>query len=50
VLRTRDFALYYCGRSLSVLGNAIVPVALAFAVFEVGLGASSPRAPASPAG
>jgi MFS family permease len=41
VLRTRDFALYYCGQSLSTLGDAIVPVALAFAVFEVGLGASA---------
>ena len=41
VLRTRDFALYYCGQSLSVLGDAMVPVALAFAVFELGFGASS---------
>src|SRR5689334_22901704 len=41
MLRSRDFALYYSGQSLSVLGDAMVPVALAFAVFELGLGASS---------
>ena len=38
VLRTRNFALYFTGQSLSILGDAVVPVALAFAVLDLGLG------------
>ncbi|MEU2629178.1 MFS transporter [Kitasatospora sp. NPDC007106] len=41
VLHNRNFALYYTGQSLSVLGDAIVPVALAFAVLDLGRGAGA---------
>jgi len=36
VLRQRNFRLYFTGQSLSIVGDAIVPVALAFAVLEHG--------------
>lgn len=39
-LRHRDFRLYYAGQSLSIVGDAIVPVALAFAVLTFGGSAS----------
>ncbi|WP_030274003.1 MFS transporter, partial [Streptomyces sp. NRRL B-24484] len=41
VLHNRNFALYYTGQSLSILGDAIVPVALAFAVLDLGRGAGA---------
>jgi hypothetical protein len=56
VLGLRDFRLMLCGQSVSVLGDRMVAVALAFAVLEVGGSASSvglcwrarsPRQPAS---
>ena len=40
VLRLRSFRLFYIGQSLSIVGDAIVPVALAFAVLEIGGSAS----------
>jgi len=36
VLRQRNFRLFFTGQSLSIVGDAIVPVALAFAVLEHG--------------
>ncbi|HEU5105486.1 MAG TPA: MFS transporter [Solirubrobacterales bacterium] len=36
VLRTRDFRLLFAGQAVSVLGDRMVAVALAFAVLEVG--------------
>jgi MFS family permease len=36
VLRQRNFRLYFTGQSLSIVGDAIVPVALAFAVLDLG--------------
>jgi MFS family permease len=35
VLRERNFRRYYVGQSLSLLGDAILPIALAFAVLDV---------------
>src|SRR3954447_5784811 len=35
LLRQRDFRLLYIGQTASVVGDAIVPIALAFAVLEV---------------
>lgn len=35
LLRRRNFALYFAGQSLSLLGDAVTPVALAFAVLDV---------------
>jgi hypothetical protein len=35
VLRQRNFLSYYVGQSLSLLGDAILPVALAFAVLDM---------------
>lgn len=40
VLHNRNFRRYYTGQSLSILGDGIVPVALAFAVLTVGGSAS----------
>jgi hypothetical protein len=36
VLRRRDFRLLFLGQGVSVLGDRMVAVALAFAVLEVG--------------
>ena len=36
VLRERDFALFFWGQAVSVLGDGIFPIALAFAVLELG--------------
>jgi MFS family permease len=36
VLRQREFRLLFCGQAVSVLGDRMVAVALAFAVLEVG--------------
>jgi MFS family permease len=36
VLRRREFRLLFCGQAVSVLGDRMVAVALAFAVLEVG--------------
>lgn len=36
VLRDKDFRRLYLARSISILGNRIVPIALAFAVLEIG--------------
>jgi MFS family permease len=36
VLRERDFALFFWGQAISVLGDGIFPIALAFAVLELG--------------
>ncbi|MEV8094424.1 MFS transporter [Kitasatospora sp. NPDC085879] len=41
VLHNRNYALYWTGQSLSILGDAIVPVALAFAVLDLGRGAGA---------
>jgi MFS family permease len=41
VLRRRDFRLLFLGQGVSVLGNRMVAVALAFAVLEVGGSASA---------
>ncbi len=35
-LRERPFRLLFFGRSLSAIGDAIVPVALTFAVLDLG--------------
>lgn len=40
VFRTREFRLLFCGQAVSVLGDRIVAVALAFAVLEIGGSAS----------
>lgn len=40
VLRQRDFRLLFCGQAVSVLGDRMVAVALAFAVLELGGSAS----------
>ena len=34
VLRHRDFRLLFIGQAVSVLGDALLPVALAFAVLD----------------
>jgi len=34
-LREREFRLLFAGRTVSLLGNAIAPVALAFAVLDL---------------
>jgi hypothetical protein len=34
VLRQRDFRLLFCGQAVSVFGDRMVAVALAFAVLE----------------
>jgi MFS family permease len=36
VLRERDFALFFWGQTVSILGDGIFPIALAFAVLELG--------------
>ncbi len=36
VLREREFALFFWGQAVSVLGDGIFPIALAFAVLELG--------------
>jgi MFS family permease len=36
VLRSREFALYFSGQAVSVLGDGIFPIALAFAVLDLG--------------
>jgi MFS family permease len=36
VLRERQFALFFWGQAVSVLGDGIFPIALAFAVLELG--------------
>jgi MFS family permease len=36
VLRVREFALFFWGQSVSVLGDGIFPIALAFAVLDLG--------------
>ena len=36
VLRERDFALFFWGQAVSVLGDGIFPIALAFAVLDLG--------------
>jgi MFS family permease len=36
VLRERDFALFFWGQAVSVLGDGIFPIALVFAVLELG--------------
>jgi MFS family permease len=36
ILRDRDFRRLYLARSISILGNRIAPIALAFAVLEIG--------------
>lgn len=41
VLRQRDFRLLFCGQAVSVLGDRMVAVALAFAVLELGGSASA---------
>ena len=43
-LHHRDFALLFSGQAISVVGDALFPVALAFAVLEL---SGSPRASAS---
>jgi len=35
-LRERPFRLLFLGRTLSVVGDAIVPVAITFAVLDIG--------------
>ncbi|HET8820834.1 MAG TPA: MFS transporter, partial [Thermoleophilaceae bacterium] len=40
VLRLRDFRLLFAGQGISVLGDRMVAVALAFAVLELGGSAS----------
>jgi MFS family permease len=40
VLRQREFRLLFCGQAVSVLGDRMVAVALAFAVLEIGGSAS----------
>src|SRR5882757_9802888 len=40
VFRTREFRLLFSGQAVSVLGDRIVAVALAFAVLEIGGSAS----------
>ena len=35
ILRERNFALYLSGRCISFLGNAMAPVAIAFAVLDL---------------
>ena len=40
VLRGREFRLLFCGQAVSVLGDRMVSVALAFAVLEIGGSAS----------
>ncbi len=35
ILRDRNFALYFSGRCISFLGNAMAPVAIAFAVLDL---------------
>ena len=34
VLRHRDFRLLFAGQAVSVLGDALLPIALAFAVLD----------------
>lgn len=41
VLRERNFGLYYAGQSLSLLGDAMLPIALVFAVLETTNSASA---------
>ena len=36
MLREREFALFFWGQAVSVLGDGIFPIALAFAVLELG--------------
>lgn len=36
VFRTRDFRLLFCGQAVSVLGDRMATIALAFAVLEIG--------------
>jgi MFS family permease len=36
ILRERDFALFFWGQAVSVLGDGIFPIALAFAVLDLG--------------
>ena len=36
MLRERDFALFFWGQAVSVLGDGLFPIALAFAVLELG--------------
>ncbi|HEX9967796.1 MAG TPA: hypothetical protein VGB06_07610, partial [Solirubrobacterales bacterium] len=36
VLRTREFRLLFGGQAVSVLGDRMVAIALAFAVLEIG--------------
>jgi hypothetical protein len=36
VLREREFALFFWGQAVSVLGDGIFPIALAFAVLDLG--------------
>src|SRR3954452_6663956 len=36
MLRERDFALFFWGQAVSVLGDGIFPIALAFAVLDLG--------------
>ncbi len=43
-LHHRDFALLFSGQAISVIGDALFPVALAFAVLEL---AARPRASGS---
>ena len=36
VLRERDFALFFSGQAISLIGDGIFPIALAFAVLDLG--------------
>ena len=36
ILRERDFALFFWAQAVSVLGDGIFPIALAFAVLDLG--------------
>ena len=39
-LRERDFVLLFCGRTVSLFGSALAPIALAFGVLGIGGSAS----------
>ncbi len=41
MMRRRNFALFFSGRCISFLGNAMAPVALAFAVLQISGSASA---------
>jgi MFS family permease len=36
VLRERDFALFFWGQAVSLIGDGVFPIALAFAVLDLG--------------